>query len=115
MTSKDMAEFGRVCKTAIIIAHAMAGWALCGAIIAIGRQIFSMPTTLVIHAIGAPLFFVLLSLFYFRRFGFTNPMQTAIAFLAIVIGLDFFLVAMVFEKSPAIYCWDRDTSKSGVP
>jgi hypothetical protein len=79
------------------------GWALCGAIIAIGRQIFSMPTTLVIHAIGAPLLFAILSFFYFKKFGFTTPMQTAIVFLAIVIGLDLFVVATAFEKSFAMF------------
>jgi hypothetical protein len=98
-----MAELGRVGKAAIIVAHAIVGWALCGAIIAIGRQIFSMQTTLVIHAIGAPLLFALLSFFYFKKFGFTTPLQTAIVVLAIVIGLDLFVVAMVFEKSFAMF------------
>lgn len=98
-----MTEFGKAGKTAIIVAHAMVGWALCGAIIAVGRQIFSMQTTLVIHAIGAPLCFALLSLFYFRKFGFTTPMQTAIVFLAIVIALDLLLVALVFERSFAMF------------
>jgi hypothetical protein len=98
-----MAEFRKAGKIAIIVAHAIVGWALCGAIIAIGRQIFSMRTTLVIHAIGAPLGFALLSFFYFKKFGFTTPMQTALVFLAIVIGLDIFLVAMVFVKSFAMF------------
>jgi hypothetical protein len=98
-----MIEFGKAGKIAIIVAHAIVGWAFCGAIMAIGPQIFSMQTTLVIHAIGGPLGFALLSFFYFKKFGFTTPMQTAIVFLAIVIGLDFFLVAMVFEKSFAMF------------
>ncbi len=73
-----MAELGKTGKSVIIVAHAIVGWALCGAIIAIGKQIFSMQATLVIHAIGAPLLFVLLSFFYFKNFGFTTPMRTAI-------------------------------------
>jgi hypothetical protein len=47
-----MTGFGKTAKAAIVVAHAIVGWALCGAIIAIGRQIFSMQTTLMIHAIG---------------------------------------------------------------
>ncbi len=98
-----MAEFGKASKIAIIVAHAIVGWAFCGAIMAIGPKIFSMHTTLVIHAIGGPLGFALLSFFYFKKFGFTMPMQTAIIFIAIVIGLDIFLVAMIFEKSFAMF------------
>lgn len=98
-----MAKFGQVGKAAIIIAHAIVGWAFCGAIIGIGRQIFSMQTTLLLHAIGAPVGFALLSLFYFRKFGFTSPIQTAALFLSVVITLDLFLVAPVFEKSFAMF------------
>ena len=94
-----MVRFGRVGKAAIILAHGIIGWAFCGAIVGIGRQMLSMQTTLVIHAIGAPLGFALLSLLYYRRFGFTSPLQTAVLFLSIVVVLDLFLVAPVFEKS----------------
>ena len=98
-----MAKFGQVGKAAIIGAHAIVGWAFCGAIIGIGRQIFSMQTTLLLHAIGAPVGFALLSLFYFRKFGFTSPIQTAALFLSMVIALDLFLVAPVFERSFAMF------------
>lgn len=87
----------------IILAHATVGWAFCGAIIGIGRHLFSIETTLVIHAIGAPLGFALISFFYFRAFGFTSPLWTAILFLAIVVGFDLFLVAPVFERSFAMF------------
>ena len=87
----------------IILAHATVGWAFCGAIIGIGRHLFSIETTLVIHAIGAPLGFALISFFYFRKFGFTNPLWTATLFLAIVVGMDLFLVAPVFERSFAMF------------
>ena len=62
-----------------------------------------MQTTLVIHAIGAPVGFAVISLFYFRKFGFSSPIRTATLFLSIVITLDLLLVAPVFEKSFAMF------------
>ena len=98
-----MAEFGRVGRFAIIVAHAIVGWGFCGSIIGIGRQLVSMQTTLVIHAIGAPVGFAVISLFYFRKFGFISPIRTAALFLSIVITLDLLLVAPVFEKNFAMF------------
>jgi hypothetical protein len=43
--------------------------------------------------------FLLVSLFYFKRFAFTGPLATALLFLGIVIGMDVFVVALVIEKS----------------
>ena len=87
----------------MILAHAVAGWAYCGAIIAVGRQFLSIHTTLVVHAIGAPVGFALISFFYYRRWAFTSPLQTATAFLGVVVALDLFLVAPVFEKNYAMF------------
>jgi len=81
----------------IILAHAFVGWALCFATIGIGRAVTSMGTTLVIHAILAPLFFALVSWNYFRRFNYTTPLQIALIFVGFVISLDFFLVALVIN------------------
>jgi len=62
----------------------------------------SLPTALIVHAVGAPLGWVLISRFYVRRFGFTPSLQTASIFLVVVAALDFFLVAPFFEKSYAM-------------
>jgi hypothetical protein len=62
-----------------------------------------MDATLVVHAVGAPIGFALLSLLYFKRFGCTTPLETATAFLAVVIAMDAFLVAPVFERSYAMF------------
>ena len=83
----------------IILIHAFIGWALCGAVMGIGMQVTSMERTLIIHAIGAPIFFGIVSLIYFRKFNFTTPFQTAIIFLVFVIFMDFFIVALLIEKS----------------
>ncbi len=62
-----------------------------------------MESTLVIHAIAVPIVFAALSLVYFKRFSYTTPLQTAIAFLAFVVCMDVFLVALFVEKSFAMF------------
>ena len=86
-------------KILIIIAHAFVGWALCGATIGIGRALTTMEATLIIHAIGVPIYFSLLSLLYHKKFNYTKPLTTATIFLGFVIAMDAGLVAPVFEKS----------------
>jgi len=86
-------------KIFTILIHAFIGWAICAAIMGIGMQLFSMKTTLIIHAIGGPLGFLILSLIYFKKFNYTSPLQTAIIFIAFIIFMDFFIVAFLIEKS----------------
>ncbi len=86
-------------KLVVILVHALLGWALCGSIVAVGREITSMETTLIIHAIGGPIIFAVISLVYFRKFNYTTPLQTAIVFVAVIIFMDFFVVALLIEKS----------------
>jgi len=90
-------------KSVIILGHGLAGWMYCGALIGIGRQFLSLRVTLILHAIGAPLGFILISLLYFRKFAFTTPLQTALIFLGVVTALDFFVVALLIEKSFAMF------------
>ncbi len=90
-------------KAAVILGHALAGWALCAATMGIGMKLFSLLTALVIHAIGAPVFFALVSWNYFRRFRFTTPAQTAAIFVLMVVFLDFFTVALVIQRSLAMF------------
>src|SRR5210317_573642 len=86
-------------KTIIIIIHAFIIWCLCGATIAIGSSSLSMEATLIIHAIGAPIFAAIVSYVYFKRYNFTNSIQTAIIFLLFIIIMDAGLVAPVFQGS----------------
>jgi hypothetical protein len=90
-------------KWSIIIGHALLGWMYCGALIGIGRQFMPMQETLIIHAIGAPVGFTIISLVYFKKFAFTSPLKTALIFLGIIIIMDFFVVAMSIEKSFAMF------------
>ena len=82
-----------------ILSLALLGWALCGAIMFVGMAITSLETTLIIHAIGAPIIFAAISWFYFTKLDYTSPLSTAIAFLLIVMAMDFFLVALVINRS----------------
>jgi len=93
----------RTKRISIILAHGLLIWILCGATIGIGRSIFTMQTTLIVHAIGAPVFAFLVSLLYFKKFRYTSPFQTAFSFLVFVMAMDAFLVAPVFEKSFAMF------------
>jgi len=86
-------------KVLVILTHALVGWALCGAIIGVGFAIWSVETTLIVHLIGAPVVFALLSWLYFGKFNYTAPLQTAIIFLAVVILADFIIVALLIERS----------------
>jgi hypothetical protein len=86
-------------KLFVIFAHAFVGWALCAATMGIGMATTSAHNALIIHAIGAPVFFVVVSLVYFRKFNYTTPLRTAIIFVSFVIAVDFFVVALLILKS----------------
>ena len=83
----------------IILVHAFIGWALCAATMGFGMATTSLQNTLIAHAIGAPIFFCVVSLVYFQRFNFTPPLQTAVIFVTFVIAVDFLVVALVINRS----------------
>jgi hypothetical protein len=82
-----------------ILAHAFIGWALCAATMGIGMAATSLQNALIIHAIGAPIFFAIVSLIYFKKFNYTTPLQTAFIFVAFVMVVDFFVVALLINRS----------------
>jgi len=86
-------------KIFIVLAHAFVGWALCTASMVIGMATMSLDSALIAHAIGAPIFFTIVSLVYFNRFNYTTPLQTAMIFVGFVIAMDFFLVALIINRS----------------
>ena len=86
-------------KIIIIFIHAFVGWALCAAVMGVGMNVMSEQTTLILHAILAPVFFTLLSLLYFKRFNYTTPLITSLIFLGFIMGVDFFVVAIAILKS----------------
>jgi hypothetical protein len=86
-----------------LVGYGLAGWAICGGTVAVGRQLFSLETTLVVYAIVAPLLFGVLVRHYFSRFRPAGPLTTALALVGIVAGLDALVVAPVFEQSYAMF------------
>lgn len=86
-------------KLATLLAHAFIGWALCAATMEIGRATMALQNALIIHAVGAPIFFMIMSLIYFKNFNYTSPLQTAIMFVGFVIAVDIFVVALVINRS----------------
>jgi hypothetical protein len=90
-------------KWLILLIHALTGWALCAATMGIGMALTTMEKILVIHAIGAPIYFSLVSLLYFMRFHYTSPFRTALIFTGFVITVDFFVVALLINKSLAMF------------
>lgn len=90
-------------KVVILLVHGLVGWALCGAIIWIGMLFISMENTLILHAIGAPIIFGVISAIYFKAFNYTTPLRTAIVFVSVVVFMDVFLVALIIERSFAMF------------
>ena len=86
-------------KIIVIAIHTLIGWALCAAIIGIGINVTTMETTLIVHVIGVPIIFGIISLFYFSKFNYTTPLVTGIIYLGSALLIDFFVVALLLEKS----------------
>lgn len=84
---------------AVIAAHALVVWVLCGALMFAGMSLFSLGYALVIHAIGAPIIAGLAAWFYFKRFHYTTPLNTAFLLVGFVIFMDVFVVALLIEQS----------------
>ena len=86
-----------------LVLHAVAGWAICGTTIGIGRTFLAMGTTLAVHGVVAPIAFGALTRHYCAHHAQPAPSVIAATFIAIVIGLDALLVAPVFEPSYAMF------------
>jgi hypothetical protein len=65
----------------------------------IPMALISIESALIIHAIGAPIIFTTISLVYFNKFNYTTPLQTALIFVSFIIVVDFFVVALMVNRS----------------
>ena|SRR5271157_425773 len=90
-------------KAVTVILHAFVIWLLCDATMGIGMALLPMNTILTVHAIVAPIYAILVSLLYFRRFHYTSPLQTAGIFTIFIMLVDFFVVALLINKSMAMF------------
>jgi hypothetical protein len=90
-------------KIIVILLHAFVGWALCAATMGIGMAATNLQTALLVHAIGAPIYFGVVSYIYFSRFGYTRPLPTAVIFVAFVMLVDFLVVALLINQSLSMF------------
>lgn len=90
-------------KILVVLLHAFVGWALCAATMGIGMAVTNLQTALIVHAIGAPIFFAVVSYVYFSRFSYTRPLPTSVIFVAFVMLVDFLVVALLINKSLSMF------------
>jgi hypothetical protein len=64
-----------------------------------GQAVTTLDNALIIHAIGAPFVFILVSFIYFKKFNYTRPLITALSFVIIVILMDFFIVSLIINQN----------------
>ena len=89
--------------TTILLIHAFAGWLLCAATMGIGMAATTLQVALIIHAVGAPVYFAAVSYVYFTRFNYTRPIPTAFVFVGFVMILDFLVVGLLINRSLAMF------------
>ena len=90
-------------KLLIVSIYAFIGWTICGAIMFIGTAATTEFIALIIHALAAPIIFAVVSSYYFKKYDLTTPLETAALFVAFVVLLDFVLVALLINKSLAMF------------
>lgn len=90
-------------KTIVILAHALAGWAVCGASMGLGLAFFAEPTALAIHAAVAPVAFAIVSWVYFTKFRYTSPFTTAFIFIGVILFLDIFVVSLLIVENFSMF------------
>ena len=86
-----------------LIGLALVLWGACGGVIAIGRRLWSIDTTLRVHLIVAPLVAFLLAAAHKEMAPAFDPLLRAASFTAIVVLLDALVVAPLFERSYAMF------------
>lgn len=90
-------------KGLIIITHGFIGWLLSSTILFVAMEITTIYLSLIIHFIAAPFIFLGISKHYFKRYNYTSPFVTALILVSMVMVLDFFIVALVIQKSLVMF------------
>jgi hypothetical protein len=87
----------------VLIACAVVGWALCGAVMGVGMSLTTVENTLIVHAIAAPIIFGTLAAAYFHMFPGASVVRTAVAWVAMVMLLDLVVVAGALLRSLVMF------------
>ena len=86
-----------------LLVRAFIGWILCGATMGVGRALTTEQNSLYIHALLAPIYFVVMSLNYFRKPDHVSPVAAACAFVLFVVLADLIFVAGITLRSFEMY------------
>jgi hypothetical protein len=86
-----------------LIGLALVLWGACGGVIAIGRRLWSLDTTLRVHLIAAAIFAFLVAAAHRALAPEFDPLLRAAAITIIVMLLDALVVAPLFERSYAMF------------
>jgi menaquinone-dependent protoporphyrinogen oxidase len=90
-------------RAARLAAYGVVGWAACAAIMALLLRMTDFTFAAAVHAVAAPVIFLLLARRYFAARGARDPLPTALAWTAIVAGLDLAVVAGALQRSLGLF------------
>jgi menaquinone-dependent protoporphyrinogen oxidase len=82
-----------------LLGYGVVGWALCAAVMGGLMAVGPVWLAITLHAIAAPLIFMAIAMRYFGARGAREPLPVALAFTAIVVGLDAVVVAGLVMRS----------------
>ena len=86
-----------------LVGLALSLWAACGAVIAVGRKLWSIDTTLRVHLLAALVLAFLAAALHRELAPAFDPLLRAAAITIIVMLLDALVVAPLFERSYAMF------------
>jgi hypothetical protein len=86
-----------------LIGLALVLWGACGGVIAIGRKLWSIDTTLRVHLVAAAIVAFLVAAAHRALAPDFDPLLRAAAITTIVMLLDALVVAPLFERSYAMF------------
>lgn len=90
-------------KIVITLVVGLIGWGFCGVVMGIGPGLWGMETTLMVHAVAAPVFFVVISVVYHTWLNYFRPLVTACLWVGLIVVLDVVLAALVLESGFAMF------------
>ncbi len=88
---------------AYLVGLALVLWGACGGVIAAGRRLWSLDTTLRVHLVVAPVLAFLVAVAHKELAPGFDPLLRAAAITFIVMLLDALVVAPLFERSYAMF------------
>lgn len=86
-----------------LLAHGLAGWALCALAMLTLLQGVSVATAVVLHAVAAPLIFAAIATHYFRPRGAREPLSVALSWAIIVAALDLVVIAGIVRHDFSMF------------